>query len=454
MDNPKTAPLSVLKSSTAKQESLDFTVRTFPTITTRKEPTLLRAEKLNRGLSTEQKELYRNYRKGLSKDEENFSIARLALSETFIFDTLSRVLKKIAQKALQEEDKEALGKFIPPKEPVLRYIAHIIFVLRQTIIGSVVPTETEARYIRAILSDEQMKEYMIEALGEKDSHARIQALRAPKILAIQHPIIQSLVGDDISLSQGALTHLFGNFSQYFPTNMEEQTKAVAITERDFDSDKVIQLVPALRLVTFVTAPKKQNVVTPFRTATALARMEQNSHMWHELPIGEITKKFSFTNIRDFHAILPLNDAFPHIIRKHGPCTYSVKKVSLDSHIAMLAGEKSFERTLRNIFKTAELKKFNTRPDVRIPAAILLDLMDGTTLASGEIEFVSEILANATFIQTFGMALGKLQSDSRIGDFNIVKYPHLNTDAILHFFQKKLERDSVSLGMEERILVAA
>lgn len=142
----------------------------------------------------------------------------------------------------------------------------------------------------------------------------------------------------------------------------------------------------------------------------------------------------------------MDDTFPRIARKHGPCTYSVEKLSVNKYMAELAGKKSFEHMLRGIFKTTKLKSFNSRLDVRIPAAILLDIMDGSPLASEEMDFISEVLANVTFIQAFGKALGDLQSDSRIGDFNIVKHPHINTNTFFRFFQKKLDCNNYPMDM--------
>ena len=409
-------------------------VQTLPTVVTRRESTLSRVEKLNGGLSFEQKVLYRKYRDGLVQNRTRFDIVEIAGKESFIFDVLTRVMRRF----VHDGDQEFLTKFIPLREPFFEYITHVIFVLRQAIIGSVVPTNIEMNCIRAILSDERVKKYMVEALNEDDSHSRIQALRAPKLLTRQHPIIQQLIGKDSVLSDGALTSLFDSFSQYFPTNLEKQPE-MEVFEEERVANKVIPFIPAPRTTLApASVPQNTNIsVASFKNATVAARAKQNLRMWNELPIRGVGRQFFLTNARDFHSILPENETFPHLIKKNGPCTYSVEKLPISDYMAGLAGKKSFEQMLRKIFKASDLKKFNTRPDLRIPAAILLDIMDNTPITSGEMEFASEVLTDTLFVQTFVEAFGKLQSDSRIGEFNMVKYPHANADTILGFFQKKL-----------------
>ena len=448
-------PYSVVSNKVVSSESLDFTARTHSSAQPKRESTSIRVEKLNGGMSAEQKELYRNYRKGLSKDDENFSIARLALSETFIFDTLSRVLKKIAQKALQEGDQEALSKFIPPEEPVLRYITHIVFVLRQTIVGSVVPTETEMRYIRAILSDEQIKEHMVASLGEKDSHARVQALRAPKVLAIQHPIIQSLIGKDAALSKNSLVHLFGNFSQYFPEDREIQRENQEKIEEK--SDDVSSFIPmSLRKKATTTEEEKLSaIIIPFQNAVTMEREKQNLSIWNKMSVDDTPEKISLSNTKDFSALIPIGETFPHIVQKHGPSTYSVEKLSISDYMAKLSQKKSFDHMLRSIFKTPELKEFNSRPEIRIPAAILSDIMDGTAISWEERTLASEVLSNGTFARIFMGAFEKLQSDPRIGTFNMIRYPHLNGKTILSFFENKLQQiPAIESDTNEKTSIAA
>ncbi|EKD44476.1 MAG: hypothetical protein ACD_71C00124G0003 [uncultured bacterium (gcode 4)] len=448
-------PYSVVSSKVLKSESLDFTVRTHSSAQQKREPTSIRVEKLNGGISAEQKELYKNYRKGLSKDDENFSIARLALSETFVFDTLSRVLKKFAQKAMQENDQETLSRFIPPKEPILRYIAHIIFVLRQTIIGSVIPTETEVQYIRAILSDEQIKEHMVASLGEKDSHARVQALRAPKVRAIQHPLIQSLVGNDTALSEKSLGHLFGNFSQYFPENTEMQRENhEKIEEKSDDTSSFIPM--SLRKKTTVTEEEKLSaIIIPFKNAITMEREKQNLSIWNKMSLWDTPEKISLSSTKDFFALVPIDETFPHIVQKHGPCTYSVEKLSIGDYMTKLSQKKSFDHMLRGVFKTPELKQFNSRPEIRIPAAIFSDIMDGTPILWEERVLVSEVLSNKTFARVFTEAFEKLQSDPRIGTFNIIRYPHVNGKTILSFFENKMQQiPATEYDTNEKTSIAA
>jgi len=111
-------------------------------------------------------------------------------------------------------------------------------------------------------------------------------------------------------------------------------------------------------------------------------------------------------------------------------------MSADDHMAELAGKKAFEQTLRRVFKTAKLKGFNDRPNVRLPAAIILDLMDKTRhhlVSSEERVFIfDEVLINEDFVSLLAQAFQKLQADTRLGAFSIAKYPHMSTDNILYY----------------------
>ena len=94
--------------------------------------------------------------------------------------------------------------------------------------------------------------------------------------------------------------------------------------------------------------------------------------------------------------------------------------------------------LRSTFRTDDLKIFNARPEIRIPAVILLDIMDGTPVSRKETNFISEVLSDVNSIQTLDTSFRKLQADSRIGDYNLIKYPHVNTNIIVSFFRNEIK----------------
>lgn len=111
--------------------------------------------------------------------------------------------------------------------------------------------------------------------------------------------------------------------------------------------------------------------------------------------------------------------------------------------------------LRGVFKTPELKQFNSRPEIRIPAAIFSDIMDGTPILWEERVLVSEVLSNKTFARVFTEAFEKLQSDPRIGTFNIIRYPHVNGKTILSFFENKMQQiPATEYDTNEKTSIAA
>jgi len=144
-------------------------------------------------------------------------------------------------------------------------------------------------------------------------------------------------------------------------------------------------------------------------------MKQNNSLWNELLVGETRQGFVFNNAQEFHALRPIDSTFPQITKK-----------------------KSFERMLRSTFRTDDLKIFNARPEIRIPAVILLDIMDGTPVSRKETNFISEVLSDVNSIQTLDTSFRKLQADSRIGDYNLIKYPHVNTNIIVSFFRNEIK----------------
>ncbi|PIQ42139.1 hypothetical protein COW06_00760 [Candidatus Gracilibacteria bacterium CG12_big_fil_rev_8_21_14_0_65_38_15] len=375
-----------------------------------------RTEKLSGAVSTEEKKQYRKYREDLVKNQKRSEITNFALREGFIFELLTQVMNGLILSKDKEFDKESVRL----KKSSFGTVNHLIFTLRQTIIGSAIPNKEEIKSIRSILGNEKVREALFKAFNEKHPHAHIQALRAPNLLARQSDIIQSLMKSDPKIFHSTLDNLFLHFTQFFPENMD------IFLDDDFSKGD----------------SNYKNVVQFSSINPTAVRMKQNSFLWNELLVGETKQGFVFNNAQEFHALRPIDSTFPQITKKNGPQSYSLRKVKVGSYMQELAKKRSFERMLRSTFRTDELRDFNARPEVRIPAAILLDIMDGTPISHKETSFISEVLSNANSIQTLDTSFRKLQIDSRIGDYNLIKYPHVNTDIIVSFFQNKLKGSDI------------
>lgn len=175
-----------------------------------------RTEKLNGAVSIEEKRQYRKHREDLIKNQKRSEITDFALREGFIFELLTQVLNGLILSKDREFDKECTQL----KKSSLGTVNHLIFILRQSIIGSAVPNKEEIKNIRSILVNERVREALFSAFNEKHPHARIQALRAPSLLVRQSDIIQSLMKNDSKIFHSTLDNLFLHFAQFFPENMD------------------------------------------------------------------------------------------------------------------------------------------------------------------------------------------------------------------------------------------
>jgi len=175
-----------------------------------------RTEKLSGAVSTEEKKQYRKYREDLVKNQKRSEITNFALREGFIFELLTQVMNGLILSKDKEFDKESVRL----KKSSFGTVNHLIFTLRQTIIGSAIPNKEEIKSIRSILGNEKVREALFKAFNEKHPHAHIQALRAPNLLARQSDIIQSLMKSDPKIFHSTLDNLFLHFTQFFPENMD------------------------------------------------------------------------------------------------------------------------------------------------------------------------------------------------------------------------------------------
>jgi hypothetical protein len=437
--------------------------------------------KLNGGISTEWRETYETHKRELLGDiaipgsgrADTREIASMVREHRFIFDVLEHVLKYLIANGKHYPD--FIKKLVKLEiEPVPERATKLMFVLRNTILGNVVPTQKEIRDIRAVLFDSEVflkTETEIRVGKNGNCHPRIQRLRKE---GVEHPVMQRLLNDNSDEKESmpivttALRDIFVQFRLYFPRKffpedspewpkesmfepdyelpaVPEAPAAEAAAEEslDFVAEKIPETSAAIVEKTVekpaAVAARKPQVAAPAKTvpdterqssvynlgAIVEAKKDHNVNFWDSLAMGQ-TGEFPFPfSVNAYYEMIEKKAKGPGIpyvfgtVRKY---TYSVEKLSQDEYVTRMIEKKAFQNLLFRLFRKAPLKAFNDAPDVRIPAAVLIDLLQGDKISDAEAKLVSDVLAHTDFAPMLDAELARLKANKNIREFNILKSP--------------------------------